>query len=158
MSRLRPVFVATGAAIVVAVLGGLASRPGAWYDGLEKSSLTPPNWVFGPAWTLIYASCVIAAVLGWRAAQTASAKAWLLSLFFINAVFNILWSLFFFTLQRPDWALAEVAGLWISVLALIVFLIRRSTLAGLILVPYLLWVSFAAWLNYQIVALNGPFG
>lgn len=158
MSRTKPILVASGSAILVAVLGGLASRPGPWYEALEKSSLTPPNWVFGPAWTVIYASCVVAAVLGWQYARSASQRAWLLTLFFVNAVFNILWSFFFFTLQRPDWALAEVAALWISVAALIVFLRKLSTLASLILVPYLLWVSFAAYLNYQVVVLNGPFG
>lgn len=158
MTRSRPILVASGCAVIVALLGGSASRPGAWYEALDKSSLTPPNWIFGPAWTLLYASCVVAAVIGWRATQNASQRAWLISLFFINAVFNILWSFFFFTLERPDWALAEVAGLWISIAALIVFLRRLSTLSSLLLVPYLLWVSFAAYLNYEVVVRNGPFG
>lgn len=158
MSKIKPVLVATGSAVIVALLGGFASRPGPWYDALEKSALTPPDWVFGPAWTLIYASCVISAIIGWTHSKTPRTRGWLLSLFFFNAVFNILWSLFFFTLQRPDWALAEVVALWASVAALIVFLWRRKPIAGLLLVPYLVWVSFAGYLNYQVVALNPPFG
>ena len=158
MTKSRPILVAIGCAIIVALLGGFASQPGAWYEALEKSTLTPPNWVFGPAWTLIYASCVIAAVMGWRRAETASRRAWLKSLFFINAVSNILWSFLFFTLERPDWALGEVVVLWVSVAALILFFRKFSMVSAVILVPYLLWVSFASYLNFQIVVLNGPFG
>lgn len=129
-----------------------------WYRGLEKSSLNPPDWAFGPAWTIIYALAVLSAVIGWRATRTSAQRAWLISLFFFNAILNIAWSGIFFTLRRPDWALAEVAMLWLSVALLIGFLIRFSRPAGLLLVPYLAWVSFAAWLNYRVVVLNGPFG
>ena len=158
MTKSRPILVATGCAVIVALLGGFASQPGAWYEALDKSQLTPPNWVFGPAWTFLYVTCVIAAVLGWRKASAYSQKAWLIALFFINAVLNILWSFLFFTVQRPDWALMEVAALWISIAALIVFFRKFSTASSLLLVPYLLWVSFAAYLNYKVVVLNGPFG
>lgn len=131
---------------------------GPWYRSLEKSALTPPDWAFGPAWTVIYALTAIAAVLGWRAARTSKARAFITSFFFINAVLNIAWSFFFFRLQRPDLALAEVATLWLSVLALIVLLLPIRRLAALCLVPYLLWVTLAAYLNYRVVALNPPFG
>lgn len=131
---------------------------GPWYRALDKSSLTPPDWAFGPAWTIIYALAAIAAVLGWRAAKTNKTRAWLISLFFINAVLNVAWSFFFFRLMRPDVALAEVATLWFSVLALIVFLWPHRKAAAAVLTPYLAWVSFAAYLNYKIVMLNPPFG
>lgn len=131
---------------------------GPWYRALEKSSLTPPDWAFGPAWTIIYALAAIAAVLGWRAAKTSRARALIVSLFFVNAVLNIAWSFFFFRLKRPDLALAEVATLWISVLALIVFLWPHRKAAAAALAPYLAWVSFAAYLNYKVVTLNPPFG
>jgi tryptophan-rich sensory protein len=153
----RPVTVAALCAVVVAVVGGAMTDTGPWYRGLEKSALTPPDWVFGPAWTVIYALAVVAAVLGWRASRSRPAQAWLVSLFFANAVLNVLWSAAFFTARRPDWALAEVVTLWVSVLALIVFLWPRSQRAGALLIPYLLWVSFAAYLNYRVVVLNGPF-
>ncbi|MEL7111775.1 MAG: TspO/MBR family protein [Pseudomonadota bacterium] len=158
MTRPRPILIASGAAVLVALLGGLASQPGAWYAALNKSTLTPPDWVFAPAWTLIYVSCVIAAVIGWRAATTASGRAGLIWLFAINGALNVFWSALFFAMQRPDWALFEVVGLWLSVAALIVYLRPLSGRAALILVPYLVWVSFAAYLNYEVVALNPAFG
>jgi len=154
----RPVFVAALVAIAVAVLGGAMTDTGPWYRGLDKSAWNPPDAVFGPAWTVIYALCVWAAVEGWRAAATSRDRAWLVSLFFVNAVLNVGWSFVFFALNRPDWALAEVATLWISVASLIVFLWPRSRRAGALLVPYLVWVAFAAFLNLRVVQLNGPFG
>lgn len=129
---------------------------GPWYRGLEKSALTPPDWAFAPAWTLIYAFAAIAAVLGWRAAASVRARAVLISLFCINAILNALWSFFFFTLKRPDFALAEVATLWISVLSLIVFLWSLRRAAALCLAPYLVWVAYTAYLNFRIVELNAP--
>lgn len=158
MTRPRPILIASGAAVLVAILGGLASQPGAWYAALNKSALTPPDWVFAPAWTLIYMSCVVAAVIGWRAATTASRRASVIWLFAINGALNVLWSALFFALQRPDWALIEVVGLWLSVAALIIYMRPLSSRAALILVPYLIWVSFAAYLNYEVVALNPAFG
>jgi translocator protein len=76
----------------------------------------------------------------------------------LNAFVNVLWSLLFFRLQRPDWALAEVGFLWASIVLLIVVFSRWSRAAGWLLVPYLLWVSFASFLNWTIVQLNAPFG
>lgn len=157
MNRQRPIVFAAGAALLVALIGGSMTTIGPWYRALEKSPLTPPDWLFGPAWTLIYALAAAAAVFGWRAAGDNRRRSWLLSLFFCNAVLNILWSLLFFTVKRPDWALAEVATLWLSVLALIVFHLKFSPRSSLLLAPYLAWVSFAAYLNVEIVRLNAPF-
>lgn len=154
----NPVVVAILAALTVAFIGGAMTDIGPWYESLEKPALNPPNWAFAPAWTLIYALAVIAAVAGWRASRNSRERAWLVSLFFVNGVLNILWSAFFFTVQRPDWALAEVITLWLSVLALVIFLSRFSKLAAIALIPYLIWVAFAAYLNYGVVRLNGPFG
>ena len=156
-SASRPIFVAVIAAAVVAVIGGAMTDIGPWYQNLKKPALNPPNWVFAPAWTIIYALAVIAAVSGWRAARTSAERAWLVSLFFINAILNILWSALFFTVKRPDWALAEVVTLWLSVLALMLLVQRFSRTATAVLAPYLTWVSFAAYLNYGVVRLNGPF-
>ncbi len=158
MTKGRPIAVAAAVAGAVAILGGAMTDIGPWYRGLEKSALTPPDWAFGPAWTVIYALAAFAAVLGWRTASTNRARAWLVSLFFINAVLNVLWSFFFFTLKRPDLALAEVATLWLSVLSLLIFLLPLRRVAAFVLAPYLAWVTFAAYLNYRVVLLNGPFG
>ena len=79
-------------------------------------------------------------------------------LFAANAVFHVLWSPLFFRWRRPDWALAEVPFLWLSILAMVIWLAPYSTTASWLLVPYLVWVTFAAYLNYTIVRLNRPFG
>lgn len=158
ISRLRgPAGVSILAALAVAIIGGAMTDIGPWYRGLEKPSFNPPDWLFGPAWTIIYGLCVFAAVKGWRAAQTSNQRHWLISLFFFNAVLNILWSALFFTFKRPDLALAEAATLWLSVLALIVFFWKFSRSSALALTPYLAWVGFATALNFAIVKLNAPF-
>jgi tryptophan-rich sensory protein len=153
----KPLLVAASCALAVAIAGGAATDVGPWYRGLSKSALTPPDWTFSVGWTVIYALAVASAVYGWNALRTRSDQARLISLFFVNAVLNLLWSLVFFTARRPDWALAEVVTLWLSVLALIVFLWPRSRRASMLLTPYLAWVTFAAYLNYRVVTLNGPF-
>jgi tryptophan-rich sensory protein len=76
----------------------------------------------------------------------------------LNGFLNLLWSLLFFRLHRPDWALEEVATLWLSIALLILVLVRTARLAGLLLAPYLVWVSIAALLNFEVVRLNPPFG
>jgi tryptophan-rich sensory protein len=141
-------------AVCVAGLGGALSDIGEWYFDLAKPSWQPPDWLFGPAWTLIFVCAVFAGVKGWRAAENSRTRSLLLALFLANAVFNVLWSLLFFYQQRPDLALLEVPLLWASVLALIVLLWPRSRAAAALLLPYLAWVSFAAVLNFTIVQLN----
>ncbi|WP_353257023.1 TspO/MBR family protein [Hyphomonas sp.] len=157
MSR-RPLYVAAGTAFATAIAGGAMTRIDAWYRALETSSLNPPDWAFAPGWTIIYALAALSATFGWRDAKTQRDRSLLTILFFINALLNVAWSAAFFTLRRPDWALAEVATLWLSVAVLVVFLARFSAQASLLMVPYLAWVSFAAYLNYKVVELNGPFG
>jgi tryptophan-rich sensory protein len=153
----RPTAVAAVCAVGVAIAGGVMTDAGAWYRALDKSPLTPPDWVFGPAWTLIYALAVLAATFGWQAARSRSEKSWLIALYFVNGVLNVAWTGAFFTLRRPDWALAEVIALWLSVASLVVWSWSRSRAASGLLLPYLLWVSFAAYLNSEIVHRNGPF-
>ncbi len=129
-----------------------------WYRALEKSALNPPDWAFAPAWTIIYALAALSATTAWRDARNQRDRSLVTILFFINAVLNIAWSAVFFTLRRPDWALAEVATLWISVAMIAVFLARFSRTGSLLMLPYLAWVTYAAYLNYKVVELNGPFG
>ena len=97
------------------------------------------------------------AYLAWRDAETPAGRTQIAGLFIINGLLNILWSPLFFRLRRPDLALLEVPLLWLSILALIVALASVSATASLLLVPYLAWVSFAAFLNLTIVRLNPPF-
>jgi translocator protein len=153
-----PVLAAAAAAIVVASLGATMTDLGPWYQSLTKPSWQPPDWAFGPAWTVIFALAAISGVIAWRLAETDAQREWIIGLFAINGVLNILWSALFFRFHRPDWALYEVVLLWLSVLVLIVAFWRYAKAASWLLVPYLAWVSFAALLNYEIVRLNGPLG
>ncbi len=148
---------AAAAAVFVGLLGGLSTDVGPWYRALNEPSWKPPDIWFGPAWTLIYACAAIAGVFGWRRASDKGTREWILVLFALNGFLNVLWSLLFFRLRRPDWALAEVGFLWLSILLLIVFLGRFSRPSAWWLAPYIVWVSFAATLNYAVVSLNGPF-
>ena len=155
--RWKPVAIAIAAALAVALIGGLATDIGPWYRQLTKPSWQPPDWLFGPVWTTIYALVVIAGVRAWQRAGGVVQREWLIVLFASNAFVNVSWSLLFFRLQRPDWALLEVGVLWSSVLALTIVVWRRDRIGGVVLLPYLLWVSFASFLNLTIVELNAPF-
>lgn len=152
-----PVIVAVLVAIGLSVVGGLMTPIGPWYRDLRKPSLQPPNWLFGPAWTIILGLAAWSAVIAWNAARDDVERTSVVILFATNALFHALWSPLFFRLRRPDWALVEVVFLWASLVALVVGLWPISRQASLLIVPYLLWVSFAAWLNSAIVRLNRPF-
>lgn len=145
------------AGVIVAVAGGVLTVIGPWYENLRKPSWKPPDWAFGPIWSTIIILAVISAALAWDAADSASAKTAVLTVLVVNAILNIAWSGIFFKLRRPDWALVEVLMLWLSIIALILVLGSHSTTAGLLMVPYLVWVSIAAFLNYRIVQMNKPF-
>ncbi len=139
-------------------VGGLLTEIGPWYRNLRKPSWQPPDWLFGPAWTIILGLSGWAFVLAWDGAPDAGARARVGVLFGVNWVFHLLWSPLFFKLHRPDWALIEVPFLWFSVLAMVVGYAPYSGLAPWLLAPYLLWVGFASYLNWMIVRLNAPFG
>lgn len=156
-ARATPILVAAVGACAVALLGGLATEIGPWYRALNKPAWQPPDWAFGPAWTLIYTLTAIAAVRAWRGAPDARSRQAVWRAFAINGALNVLWSVVFFTLRRPDWALLEVVLLWLSIIGLIYVAGRRDRVAGFLLLPYLAWVGFAAWLNLAVVRLNGPF-
>lgn len=153
-----PIIVSGGGAILLGMVGGLMTPIGDWYRDLRKPRLQPPNWLFGPAWTIILGLAAWSAVTAWNAAPTAAARTSVVILFATNALFHLLWSPLFFKARRPDWALIEVVFLWASLVALVVGLWPISHQASLLIAPYLLWVSFASWLNWTIVRLNRPFG
>lgn len=155
--QMRALLIAAGVAVLVAVLGALATDIGPWYRQLRQPPWRPPDWLFGPAWTVIYACAALAAFWAWVDAPTVKQRDGAVALFALNALLNVLWSLLFFRLRRPDWALWEVAALWLSIALLIAFCGQWSIRATLLLLPYLLWVAFAATLNYSIVRLNAPF-
>jgi translocator protein len=149
--------VAALVAVLFAWIGAALTDLGPWYVRLAKPSFQPPDALFGPAWTLIFALCATSAVRGWSAMNGSHARRRLVLLFIANLLLNALWSLLFFTLKRPDWALMEVVVLWLSILVLIRKLAPCERPAAWMLVPYLAWVSFASVLNLAIVRLNAPF-
>ena len=152
-----PIAIAAGGALFLGVFGGVMTPIDRWYHELRKPALQPPNWLFGPAWTVILSLAAWSAVIAWNAAPDPAARIIVILLFATNALFHALWSPLFFRLQRPDWALVEVVFLWASLVALVVGLWPIAHAASWLIVPYLAWVSFAAWLNSAIVRLNRPF-
>ncbi|MGL4573701.1 MAG: TspO/MBR family protein [Burkholderiaceae bacterium] len=152
-----PLFVAGAGALIVAVAGGLATRIGPWYFSLRKPAWQPPDWLFGPVWTLIFILCAIAAARAWIGARSLQRKKIVLLLFATNGLLNIGWSVLFFTLRRPDWALAEIPLLWLSIVLIMYLCGQDAPVVRWLLVPYLLWVTFAATLNLAVVQLNHPF-
>lgn len=170
-------------AIIISELAGIigsvftASSVSTWYAALEKPALNPPAWVFGPVWTILYALIGIALFLvwknDWRVANhvlEAVGKPWnkwsrrlwsgdwqkqnVLAIFAVQYILNILWSFIFFGLQLPGLAFFALIALWFSIVYLIVNFYRISKAAAYLLLPYLLWVSFAGYLNFAIWSLN----
>ena len=152
-----PILIAAGVAVALGGFGGLMTPIGPWYHNLRKPRLQPPNWLFGPAWTIILGLAAWSAVIAWHAAPDHATRSKVIILFVTNAFFHALWSPLFFRVRRPDWALIEVVFLWMSLVALVVGLWPISHQASMLILPYLLWVSFASWLNSAIVRLNRPF-
>ena len=149
-----PFIISFGVAILLGVAGGLLTEVGAWYHGLRKPRLNPPDWLFGPAWTVILGLAAWSAGIAWQAAESDGERSLVVVLFGANALLHLLWSPLFFKWKRPDWALVEVVFLWASLIALVIGLEPISRKASLLILPYLAWVSFAAWLNWRIVRLN----
>ena len=147
--------VSVGICFGAALLGNLATMPQIpdWYAGIFKPSWTPPDWVFGPVWSLLYAMMAISAWLIWRKAD---GKITRLPLFWFafQLTLNSLWSVLFFGMQNPAWSMVEIFFLWLAILMTIRAFWSLSQSAALLLVPYFLWVSFASALNVAIWQLN----
>jgi len=125
-----------------------------WYAALEKPFFTPPNWVFAPAWTTLFLLMGIALFIVWNKGLNTKASKIAVSIFAVQLVLNILWSALFFGLQSPFLGFIEIILLWIAILLTIIAFARVSKSAALLLIPYILWVSFASLLNYSVWILN----
>lgn len=150
-----PAIIAALWAVILGGAGGALTDIGQWYRDLKKPSWQPPDWLFGPAWTIILGLSGWSFYLAWTAAPEAIGI--IGTLFAVNFVLHLMWSPLFFMAKRPDLALIENVFLWLSVLALFLVLPRYSSLAGWLNLPYFAWVSFAWVLNWKIVRLNAPF-
>jgi len=125
-----------------------------WYVTLPKPAWTPPNWVFGPVWSFLYVLMGIALFLVWREGLDRRDVQIAITVFAVQLVINVVWSLVFFGTHNIAGGLIMVIILWISILINIIVFYRISKPAGLILVPYIIWVSIASYLNYSVFILN----
>ncbi len=139
--------------LAAGMISGAVNRPDAWYATLVKPMWTPPGWVFAPVWIVLYVLMGVALWLIWerRSARLSSAA---ITVFMMQLIFNVVWSWFFFGLHSPALAFADICLLWAAILATILLFARIYRPAVLLLVPYFLWVSFAAVLNFSIWRLN----
>ncbi|MBL7052022.1 MAG: tryptophan-rich sensory protein [Nanoarchaeota archaeon] len=127
-----------------------ASSVSTWYLTLIKPTFNPPSWIFGPVWTILYLLIGIALYLVWIKKKDITA----FIIFGIQMFLNALWSVIFFGLQKPFFAFTEIILLWISIILTMIYFYRINKISAYLLIPYLLWVSFAAVLNYFIFMLN----
>ncbi|MDZ7731508.1 MAG: TspO/MBR family protein [Natrialbaceae archaeon] len=142
---------------LVGVSGSVFTAMGleSWYAGLESPALAPPNWVFGPVWTTLFALMGGAVWLVWRQARVQDRNVRIaVGLFAGQFVLNVAWSAAFFGARSITAGLAAIVGLWLAILATIGAFARVDRWAAVLLIPYLLWVSFAAYLNYRFLVLN----
>jgi tryptophan-rich sensory protein len=137
----------------VAACSGAFFRPGEWYERLAKPWWNPPNWLFPPAWSVLYLTIAVSGWLVWRKAGFAGAS-FALGVYGVSLLINAAWSACFFGLRRTDLALVDVILLWLSILATILVFCPLDQDAALLLLPYLAWVSFAGLLNFTIWRMN----
>jgi len=139
--------------LIAGFIGGIFTTKSIpnWYATIQKPSFNPPNWIFGPVWTTLFILMGIALYLVWTSGKANNAALWI---FGIQLALNVLWSIIFFGLHSPLWAFVDIIALWLAILATIISFFSVSPPAAYLLVPYILWVSFATILNWKIMVLN----
>jgi len=150
-----PLLVAVLISELAGVIGSVFTFPSVsgWYQTLQKPALNPPGWIFGPVWTGLFLLMGIAVFLVWRRTRTKGRRVALFA-FGIQLALNVCWSIIFFGLHQPGWSLVEIVVLWIAILCTTVLFYRQSKPAAILFLPYLLWVTFATYLNFEIWSLN----
>lgn len=156
ISNFLKLFIAILISEMAGIIGSFftASSVSNWYLTLPKPFLSPPSWVFGPVWTLLYFLMGVAAFLIWQKGLEKKEVKIALTFFAIQLFFNTLWSIIFFGLHNPFLAFIEIIILWISILATIIYFYKISRVTLYLLLPYILWVSFAGYLNFSIWQLS----
>ncbi|MCX6826154.1 MAG: tryptophan-rich sensory protein [candidate division Zixibacteria bacterium] len=145
--------------VICQMAGIIGSIPNAssiptWYAGLTKPSFNPPNWIFAPVWITLYLLMGVAVFLVWRQGLSNPPVKFALTLFILQLALNTAWTYLFFGLKSPLLAFSEILFLWVVIIAVILSFLKISIAAGLLLIPYILWVSFAVLLNFSIWRLN----
>ena len=125
-----------------------------WYVTLNKPWFNPPNWIFGPVWTLLYLMMGIAFYMIWKSEAVNAVKQTAVILFAAQLLVNFLWSLIFFYLKQPGWAMIDIILMWILIVATIFSFGKISSTAAWLMLPYICWVSFAMILNFYLWKLN----
>jgi tryptophan-rich sensory protein len=151
MNNFFKVAIAVLVSEMAGVIGSVFTMPSItrWYAGLIRPELSPPNWVFGPVWTTLFFLMGLAAGIVWIKKGYRA-----LIVFAVQLVLNIIWSIIFFGLHSPGGAFIEIIFLWLAILATIIVFARVSKPAAWLLAPYLIWVTFASYLNFMIWSLN----
>lgn len=156
-SPLPRIAIAVGVTLLIGFLSSLAvmGQVETWYRSVERPWFTPPNWIFGPVWTLLYILMGIAAGLVWNQGIERQDVRRALSFYGVQLVLNALWSILFFGLHTPGLALAEIAVLWVFIILTMIAVARVRKASAWLMLPYICWVSFAAILNFSFYQLNG---
>jgi benzodiazapine receptor len=138
-----------------AALGGLASvRARDFYGQLDRPAWAPPGWLFGPVWAVLYTAMAVAAWLAWRSGQAGGGARVAIALYLLQLVLNAAWTWLFFVFRRGGWATVEIVALWIAIALTIVAFWRLRPIAGAMLLPYLVWVTFAGFLTVSVWRRN----
>ena len=158
MARIKviPLIASIGVCFSAAALGSAftISAIDTWYTTLQKPFFNPPNWIFGPVWTLLYLLMGISLYLVWVTKTDKKEKRQGIIFFFVQLALNVLWSIIFFGLKSPSVAFVEIIFLWIAIFLTTKNFLQVSKSAGWLLIPYLVWVSFASILNLSVAIMN----
>lgn len=151
MKKIFKVVIAVAVSELAGIVGSIFTMPAiaGWYAGLARPQLAPPNWVFGPVWTILFFLMGLAAGIIWIKKDYRA-----LTIFAIQLILNIAWSIIFFGLHSPGWAFVEIIFLWLAILATIIAFAKISKPSAWLLVPYIIWVTFASYLNFMIWSIN----
>lgn len=149
--KLAAVIVITLTAAAIGSVATFQSIP-TWYATLNKPALNPPSWVFGPVWTILYVLMAVSAYLVWNSKSRQKREA--LAIYGLQLILNVAWSIAFFGFKSPFYALVVIIALWLTIAATIVKFNKISKRAAWLLIPYIAWVTFAAYLNYSVLVLN----
>ena len=156
MNKITRILSVVVTCLVIGYFSGIVTRSAIadWYPTLIKPSFNPPNWIFAPVWTVLYILMGLALFLVWRQGWQKLEVRKSVKMFILQLGFNVIWLYFFFGLNEPHLAFLEIIALWLAIAATMIAFYRVDKRASWLLLPYLAWVSFAAFLNYSIWQLN----